>query len=137
MNYILLVACVLYVTLCIKSNNLFVSGTSCVWTVDNFILDLSGLSSTILSYNDSSNPTKFVYEYTPCKNGLTCDSVDGGYYMATQTGNTCHYLAKWNATVQPKLSNGSYTLTYKNGADGLSFVFLYLLMFNFLFICLY
>ena len=91
---------------------------TCVWTVNGFTLDLSGLLTITFSYVDGS----YTYAYTPCRNDLKCDATDretGNLtettYMATQTGNKCNYLASWNASVNPVEQPDSYTMTYRNG----------------------
>ena len=109
---------VLIATIASFALNLAKAQTNCVWTVNGFTLDLSGLISTTLSYVDGS----FTYAYTPCRDEVKCDDSDretgnltAGDYMATQTGNKCYYLASWNASVKPVEQPNSYTFTYRNG----------------------
>ena len=88
------------------------SATTCKYSVDGVTLDLSALASETLTYVEG----QFDYSYTPCRDGLDCTT--GSDFMAIQTGNQCHYLARWNASVIPVISGDAFKLTYRNGEAG-------------------
>ena len=92
--------------------------SDCQYTADDgFKLDLSSLYGDILWIVDS----KWNYSYSPCQDGVPCDTAGVmANQINTDTLACTSYLAQWNASVTPKHSGGSYTLTYRNGQSGCS-----------------
>eukprot|EP01084_Bolivina_argentea_P077992 141519_1 len=95
----------------------------CQWTIENNILDLRSFSSsdtTITGIDD--NNSSLVFAYTPCRNGLVCNSVDtmaNLVYIATLDCQS--YLAIWDNdtdnSVNPSYDsdNKVWEFIYQNG----------------------
>ena len=111
---------------------------TCVYTVvDNendrikYTLDLSSLTYSIMQVTNGI----WIYSYSPCINGLSCNSINTGYsngynynnnenefavminqYKTTNGNTNCSaYLALWDEYVSPTYHNGTFTFIWENG----------------------
>ena len=95
------------------------SGT-CSHTVNGHSIDLSPLKGKTISKTEGD----WTYYFTPCQDGLSCDSQSGEqvYAMADQykMGNDfcTAYLAQYSREIEPKYNNGVFTFTWNNGQAG-------------------
>eukprot|EP01084_Bolivina_argentea_P077993 141521_1 len=94
----------------------------CQWTIGNNMLDLRSFPSsdtTIIGIDE--NNSSLVFAYTPCRNGLVCNSVDTMANLVYIAELDCQsYLAVWNDdanSVNPSYDsdNKVWEFIYQNG----------------------
>ena len=82
----------------------------------NYTLDLSELSQSVLTINDSVQNES--YSYTPCRNGNVCpkDTIYScmvSSNIETLLGDLCTTIAWWNSTVRPYYNSKNRTWVFK------------------------
>ena len=100
--------------LCIKISPIMAMAfnNTCIWEVDGFILNLTGLEPWGYGCNSKTDNTVNML-YTPCNNTL---EVNGGHYMVFNEPKSGKYdaVAVWDPTIYPMYyyKYGSYLFKY-------------------------
>lgn len=103
-------------------NWIFVDSEDCIFKDSNgtgYILDLSGLSQSVLVVNDTS--THENYSYSPCRDGIICPQDTIYSCMVASNiqetyGDLCTNIAWWNDSIEPyyEASNETWIFKYEN-----------------------